>query len=70
MMWGYNWGWGAWLGTGIVMILFWGLVIAGIIALVRYVGGTGKTGRSIHSPARPEDELAERFARGEIDEDE
>jgi putative membrane protein len=72
MMWGYGagWGWGAWLTMGVGMILFWGLVIGGGIALVRYLAGTryhhpssGASGR-----AAAEQILAERFARGEIDE--
>ena len=72
MMWGYDWGWGAWLAMGVMMLLFWGLIIAGVIALVRYLGGTREGGRlgSRSERARAEDVLAERFARGEIDEDE
>jgi len=70
MMWGYGWGWGSWLVMGVTMVLFWGLIIAAIIALVRYLGATRETSRSIHGQARPEDVLAERFARGEIDENE
>ncbi|MEV0594640.1 SHOCT domain-containing protein [Nonomuraea cavernae] len=53
------------------MILFWGLIIAGIVALVRYIGGSRKTeGPWVQGPQRPEDMLAERLARGEIDVDE
>jgi putative membrane protein len=72
MMWGYGWGWGYWLGMGLMMVLFWGLVIAGIVALVRYVGGTRDASplRPARGQAHPEQLLAERFARGEIDEDE
>jgi putative membrane protein len=72
MMWGYDWGWGAWLAMGVMMLLFWGLVIAGVIALVRYLGGTRDGGRlgSRRERTRAEDVLAERFARTEIDEDE
>ncbi len=52
--------------------LFWGAVIYGIVALVRY---TRRDGPRAHEPAGPtapgpERLLAERFARGEIDEDE
>jgi putative membrane protein len=39
MMWGYDWGWGAWLVMSMMMVLFWGLVIAGIVVLVRYLAG-------------------------------
>lgn len=70
MMWGY--GPGYWLGMGVTMILFWGLIIAGIVALVRYIGGPRHAGGPhVNSgPASPEEVLAERFARGEIDADE
>lgn len=71
MMWWDGDGFGAWglIAGGISMLLFWGLVVLAIIALVRYLGRSA--GRS--SPSRPTDHaaeqlLAERFARGEIDE--
>jgi putative membrane protein len=72
MMWDYGPGWGHWLSMVITTILFWGLIIAAIVALVRYIGSTRNTGRprSTNEPARPEEVLAERFARGEIDADE
>ena len=74
MMWGYGagWGWGAWLTMGIGMILFWGLVIGGGIVLIRYLAGTRYHDPSSGGPGRtePEQILAERFARGDIDEDE
>ncbi len=59
----------------LLLLLFWGLVIAAIIALVRYLGGTRQGGPPASSPAdrgRPnaEELLDERFARGEIDQDE
>lgn len=55
--------WG-WLGMTATMLVFWALVIWGVVILVRR-GGSG-------SPDNPdaEDVLAGRFARGEIDEDE
>jgi putative membrane protein len=58
------------------MILFWGAVIFGVIALVRYFGRSGQQpaapppSQSAEWPSSPERLLAERFARGEIDEDE
>jgi putative membrane protein len=56
---------------GVGMILFWGLIIAGVIAVVRYIGHTGERRvSSVGGGQRdPEQILAERFARGEIDED-
>ncbi len=70
MMWywgsGMHW-WGWLLGTA-GMVVFWGLVLGGIVALVARVRGAGST------PARaaedPERILARRFASGEIDAEE
>ena len=62
-------GWGFPL-TLIGMAVFWAAVIYGIVALVRYTGRSGRpAGDSGRAPAA-EGLLAERFARGEIDEDE
>lgn len=71
-MWGYGWGWGAWFAMSVMMIVFWGLVIAGIVVLVRSLGGTRQDHRPGPDGGRTsaEELLAERFARGEIDEDE
>ena len=54
-------GWGYVLMT-VGMLLFWGLVILGVVVVVRYLAG----GR--HRSA--DEVLAERLARGEIDEPE
>jgi putative membrane protein len=74
MVYGYGIGMG---GGGyalmtISMILFWGAVIYGIVALVRYAHRDGPQRGEPAGPPAPEPErlLAERFARGEIDEDE
>lgn len=59
-------GWGGhWLG-GILMLLFWLLAIAGIVALVK--GVLSRTGGG--SPVAPEiplEILKRRYAKGEID---
>lgn len=71
MMWGYGWGWGSWL-MGFGMIVFWVLIIAGAVVLVRYVG-IARDGRETGpgtGQGNAEQILADRFARGEIDEDE
>ena len=62
--WHGDWGWGAWLAMTAGMLVFWGLVIWGVVTLVR--SGTA----SREPAARPEEILAARFASGEIDEDE
>jgi putative membrane protein len=61
-------GWG-WTAMTISMLLFWGLLIAGGVLLVRAL--TRLSG-SADGPGRPSPEqlLAERYARGEIDDEE
>ncbi|MHA6794267.1 SHOCT domain-containing protein [Pseudonocardia bannensis] len=49
------------------MVLFWALIIRGVIALVRFLV---RGDRSMSARPTPEQLLAERFARGEIDEQE
>lgn len=59
---GHVWGWG--MGFGMIsMVLFWTLVILGIIVLVKRIGGA-----STSAPPRQSalDILEERYARGEI----
>ncbi|MFB7329464.1 SHOCT domain-containing protein [Streptomyces sp. NPDC056190] len=79
MMWYDGWGWGGWFVMAIFMVLFWVLVIAGVVVLVRFLmgGHHGHQGSPAPSSGEPgwggrraEDLLAERFARGDIDEDE
>src|SRR5690242_15084765 len=60
-------GWGYAL-MGLSTVLFWGLLVVGIVALVRY-SGLAQRG-SPHASPTPEQILADRFARGEIDTDE
>ena len=50
----------------LVMLLFWGAVIWMVVTVVRH----STASPSPHSTAHPERTLAERYARGEIDEDE
>jgi len=59
-------GWGYALMT-ISMVLFWALVIFGVVALVRFLA---RDDRQATTRSTPEQLLAERFARGEIDEHE
>lgn len=47
------------------MVLFWALVIFGVIVLVRFLA---RNDRPTAARPIPEQLLAERFARGEIDE--
>jgi putative membrane protein len=67
MMWGMQaWSWWGWLAMSLGMVAFWGLIIWAVVALFRGWGG----GRPRQERPDPERILAERFARGEIDEDE
>jgi putative membrane protein len=63
-------GWGYALMT-VSTTLFWGLLIVATIALVRYLRRTSQPAGNppIHR-STPEQLLAERYARGEIDEEE
>ena len=63
MMWyGQGWGVGAILGT-IAMLLFWALVILGIIWLVKSISRSGSPPVERESPL---DIARKRYARGEI----
>ena len=73
MMYGWDgWGWGGWVLMTMVMVLFWAAVITAIVLAVRYLGGGGshRNQASAGSARAAEDMLAERYARGEIDDDE
>ena len=73
---GSDWGWGMhpmwwmWGAGGIVMMLmmlvFWGLVIAGVVLGIRWLVGQSREPRS----DRALDILRERYARGEIGKEE
>lgn len=61
-------GWGYGL-MAFSSVLFWALVIGGIVALVRHQGRTAQTDARRSVPTA-EQVLADRFARGEIDAEE
>jgi putative membrane protein len=66
----HDMGWWGYAGMGIGMVLFWALLIAGIIALVMFVTGRPtRQGPPLEEPSA-EKILAARFARGEISETE
>lgn len=71
MMFWYGSGMSGW-GYGLMvlsMVVFWGLVLLGVVALIQYLARGGWPPAAQFSPRpAPEDLLAERFARGEIDE--
>lgn len=71
MMWYGNdmGGWGFALAI-VGNVLFWAVIILGAIALVRYLTRSDRATTTVHTRPTPEQLLAERFARGEIDEQE
>lgn len=63
MYWGSggNPAWWMWIPMTVSMLLFWGLVVWGVVTVVRHVGGGRRDAKAI---------LDERFARGEVSEEE
>jgi putative membrane protein len=61
-------GW-AWALMIIGNVIFWGLLIIAAIALIRYTK-RGQVDSASHTASTPQQILAQRFARGDIDEDE
>lgn len=74
MMWygGDGWGWAGWILMTVGMVAFWALVITAVVLGLRYLTGSGGTAASTAGAGLPtaEDLLAQRFARGEIDDSE
>ena len=72
----YDWGWGmhpmwwiggAWgIGMLLTMLVFWGLVITGIVFAIRWLATQGRGSR----PDSALEILRQRYARGEIDREE
>ena len=64
--------WGGWILMGAVMVMLSAVLITAVVLAVRYLAGSDAQRSHVNSAAssRPEDALAQRFARGDIDEDE
>ena len=69
VMWYSDPGWGGWVVMTLMMLVVWGALIFGGIALWRAASRAGREER-LASYRSAEQLLDERFARGEIDEDE
>ncbi|MBS4727911.1 SHOCT domain-containing protein [Mycobacterium sp. SM1] len=70
---GWMWdggGWGGWIVMAIVMVLFLTAVIAAVALAIRYLGSSPPSEQPGYGLSRAEEVLAERFARGEVDEEE
>ena len=66
--WGmHQWLWGAWgIGMMLMMLVFWGLIIVGLVLGIRWLVTQGKEPQG----DSPLEILKRRYARGEIDRDE
>lgn len=62
-------GWGTGFGW-IFMILFWLLIIAGLIAIVKWLTGGSESNAGMPPAKTARQILEERYARGEIDHEE
>ena len=74
MMYGWGsqgWSVGMWVVMAVAMVIFWAIVIFGVVALVRYLGHNHDTptGPASGPASISESILRERLARGEIDEE-
>jgi putative membrane protein len=67
---GGNGGWGGWIVGAQVMVAFFALLVTAIVLVVRYFTGGGRGAGSSPQTRGAEDVLAERLARGEINDDE
>lgn len=62
--WGNMMGWGFGILGWLFMIIFWVLILLGVVALIRYLGSSGRSSDKEKAPLKI---LKERYARGEID---
>ncbi len=62
----WDYGWGTWIGWLFMMVIFWALVILGIVYLIRSVVGKKNEGKTESAL----DILKKRYAKGEITKEE
>ena len=62
--------WGGWIAGALMMVVFWGGLVALVVFLVRGSGARPSQGGERRSGPDAREILAERFARGEISEEE
>ena len=68
MLWDYGAGWG-YLFMAMWMVAFWGLVIGAILLIVRAATTESRVSVPVAPATDPRRMLAQRYARGEIDEE-
>ncbi|MGZ4680944.1 MAG: SHOCT domain-containing protein [Acidimicrobiales bacterium] len=61
-------GWGGWVAMVVMMVVFWGAIAWVVVTLIRHSGQRAEASRPAGS--NPLEILDERFARGEIDDEE
>jgi putative membrane protein len=66
MGWGGYGGYGMGIFGGLFMLLFWGLIIVGLVLVVRWLWDQGRSGTGAGAPDAPLEILKRRYARGEI----
>jgi len=64
-----SWGWGWGVFGALHMVLWWVLIILGIVVLIKWLAGSGSRAER-ETGSRALEVLKERYARGEIGKDE
>ncbi len=65
--WGWHMWWGVWgVGMMLFMLLFWALIIVGVVALFRWAFGRPGPGGRSERGGRALEILKERYAKGEL----
>ncbi len=70
MWWNSGSGWGTWFGMGLLMVVIWGLVVTAVVLAVRAVRSRRDLGLLRPGAADAGEVLDQRFARGELSEEE
>ncbi len=70
MGWGGYGGYGMGIVGGLLMLVFWGLIIAGLVLFVRWLWDRGRPSAGSVANETPLEILKRRYARGEISKEE